>query len=64
MWDVDSCELIYKLDSHKNAILTMTLIGGQLYTGGYDSVIYSWDLEEMQERIEETKMMRQAHIES
>ena len=64
VWNIESGKSMDILSGHENSITSIQLAFGDLYSGSYDHHIICWDLDTLEERLEEKEMMRQVHIES
>ncbi len=49
---------------HENGVTSIGFVHGDLYTVSFDHQIICWDLNYLEDRIGEKKLMRQAGIES
>jgi len=54
VWDVPSAGLVGSLTGHTkaNAVSSLQIVEGKLYSGGWDGAVATWDLEEVQRRAE------------
>lgn len=57
VYDLKSWELKEELDGHVDGVTTLAFANGMLYSGSYDHLIRSWDLQEMYQRIRERAIM-------
>lgn len=64
IWDADSGKLLEQLTGHENGVTSIAFAFADLYTGSFDHHIICWDLNDLDERIQEKDDMRQADIDS
>ena len=64
IWDAETGKLLEQLQSHENAVTSITFALNDLYTGSFDHHIICWDMNDLDERIQEKDDMRQADIDS
>ena len=56
--------MLEQLHGHENGVTSICFANNDLYTGSFDHLIICWDLQEVEERINEKAEMRQSDIES
>ena len=64
VWNIATTKIQEQLIGHDNAISSIIFAYGDLYSASYDHFILCWNLEDMEERIEEKEEMRAADITS
>lgn len=64
IWNIESGKLLEQLYGHENGITSIAFAFGDLWTGSFDHQIYSWDLDQIEDRLQEKEDMREADVES
>ena len=53
IFDIKTTKVLEKLVGHENCVTSICFAFGNLYTGSYDNHIICWDLNDIEDRIEE-----------
>jgi len=64
IWDIESTKILETLIGHENGITSISFAFHDLYSGSFDHHVICWDLNEINERIEEKQEMREVDVES
>ena len=64
VWDINTCKILETLIGHENGVTSLAFAYKDLYTGSFDHHIICWDLQELDSRVSEKQMMREADITS
>tara|TARA_B110000285_G_C15004287_1_gene553022 strand:+ start:744 stop:1067 length:324 start_codon:yes stop_codon:yes gene_type:complete len=64
IWDIETTKILETLLGHDNGITSISFAFHDLYTGSFDHHVICWDLQEINERIEEKQELRHADVES
>ncbi|CAD8059262.1 unnamed protein product [Paramecium sonneborni] len=64
VYEMKNWELKEDFSGHIDGVTTLALANGLLYSGSYDHLIRSWDLEEMYQRIRERAIMEKEDLNS
>ena len=62
IWDLNTTICLDNLTAHRNGVTSIVICAKKLITGGFDHYVISYDLDEVMERVNEKKMMREEDI--
>lgn len=64
IWNIETTKILEVLKSHENGVTSIGFAHNDLYTGSFDHQIICWDLADLENRIEEKEMLREADVHS
>ena len=64
IWNIETTKILEQLKGHDNGVTSIGFAYNDLYTGSFDHQIISWELADLDARIEEKEMLREADIQS
>lgn len=62
VWNIETTKALEVLQGHENGVTSIAFAFNDLYTGSFDHHIICWDLRDLDERVTEKELMREADI--